>query len=88
MHHGSNRANPSALCPFHFSSNLVRHQVLTMPEPLISWTVLCLSPFSVQKKSGGYALKVLATKIDCSICCTGHANKQCKKNFVQEMLHE
>ena len=48
MHHGSNRANPSALRPFHFSSNLVRHQVLTMPEPLISWTVLRLSPFSVQ----------------------------------------
>jgi hypothetical protein len=48
MHHGSNRANPSALHPFHFSSNLVRHQVLTMPEPLISWTVLHLSPFSIQ----------------------------------------
>jgi hypothetical protein len=37
MHHGSNRANPSALRPFHFSSNLVQHQVLTMAEPLIAF---------------------------------------------------
>ncbi len=40
------------------------------------------SPFrhkSIQQKSNGFMLKLLATKVDCEKCTTGHANKQCKK---------
>jgi hypothetical protein len=40
------------------------------------------SPFcrmTVEQKSNGFMLKLLAMKVDCEKCTTGHANKQCKK---------
>jgi hypothetical protein len=48
-------------------------------EKMMRWSKSPFLRMKAEKKSGGYALKVLATKIDCSICRTGHANKQCKK---------
>jgi hypothetical protein len=45
------------------------------------------SPFrlmQVEKKSGAFTLKVLATKVDCSRCGTGHANKSCKKTLCKK----
>ena len=32
----------------------------------------------VEKKSGAFTLKVLATKVACSNCIIGRANKSCK----------
>jgi len=40
------------------------------------------SPFrlmKVEKKAGAFMLKPTATKVDCSSCVIGGANKQCKK---------
>jgi hypothetical protein len=37
----------------------------------------------VEKKAGGFTLKALATKIDCSNCIIGHAYKQCKKTLCK-----
>jgi hypothetical protein len=48
-------------------------------EKMMRWSKSPFLRMKAEKKSGGYALKVLATKIDCSICRTGRANKQCKK---------
>ena len=45
------------------------------------------SPFrlmQVEKKSGAFTLKVLATKVDCSSCGTGRANKSCKKTLCKK----
>jgi hypothetical protein len=35
----------------------------------------------VEKKSNAFMLKVLATKVNCSICKTSHAKKSCKKTL-------
>jgi hypothetical protein len=48
-------------------------------EKMMHWSKSPFLRMKAEKKSGGYTPKVLATKIDCSICHTGHANKQCKK---------
>jgi hypothetical protein len=34
-----------------------------------------------EKKSNAFMLKVLATKVNCSICKTSHAKKSCKKTL-------
>jgi hypothetical protein len=42
----------------------------------------------VEQKLNGFMLKLLAIKVDCEKCTTGHANKQCKKLLCKKCCLE
>jgi hypothetical protein len=54
-------------------------------EKMKGWSDLpfCFMKVARVKKSNAFTLKVLATKVNCSICKTSHANKSCKKTLCK-----
>jgi len=53
-------------------------------EKMSKWDSSPFLRMKIEKKSRGYMLKPLATKVDCSACVTGRANKNCKKKLCKK----
>jgi len=57
-------------------------------EKMKDWRESPFRHMSVEKKAGAFTLKILATKVSCSACTSGRANKQCKKSLCKKCCME
>jgi hypothetical protein len=57
-------------------------------DKMKDWKDLPFCHMKVEQKLNGFMLKLLAMKVDCEKCTTGHANKQCKKQLCKKCCLE
>jgi hypothetical protein len=53
-------------------------------EKMKDWNDSSFKRMKVEEKLGAFTLRVLATKVNCSSCGVGHANKSCKMTLCKK----